>query len=561
MMTISRLKPHKLAMCIVWILTALWAVPSEGADQDNPVPHLRKQGNATQLIVDGKPFLVLGGELHNSSSSSIEYMKPIWPKLVDANLNTVLAVVSWELTEPEEGKFDFTLVDGLIRNARSHHLRLILLWFGSWKNGVSTYVPVWVKTNLERFPRARDQNDKGLEILSTFSDASRDADARAFAALMRHIRKVDGQQHTVIMVQVENEVGVLGDSRDRCDRCHAANDAFGKPVPKELMEYLQKHKDSLLPDVCDAWQAAGFKTSGTWEEVFGSNKPHDKDWRKRSFFTDEIFMAWHYARYVNRIVEAGKAEYPLPMFVNAWLDQEGYPQPGEFPSGGPLAHVMDIWRAGAPQIDMLCPDIYAPNFKERCEWYSQSGNPLFIPETRGDGRGAVNVFYAIGQHDAIGFSPFAIERIAEPNSEIARCYGVLSQIAPLILENQGKGAIAGVVLDANDPPEKLQLAGYTLEFKLARRWSFAAPECAAAIVISLGPDEFIAAGRGLSVSFSPNTPGPSTVGIVSVDEGKFVDGRWTPGRRLNGDETMSGKGLLLPANAYSIQRVKLYRYH
>jgi hypothetical protein len=541
------------------VLAGTLSVPALGADQNSTIPHLRKQGTATQLVVDGRPFLVLGGELHNSSSSSIEYMKPIWPKLADANLNTVLAVVSWELLEPQEGKFDFSLVDGLIRNARNHHLRLILLWFGSWKNGVSTYVPVWVKTDLNRFPRARDVNDKALDILST-SNAARDADARAFAALMRHIRKVDGQQHTVIMMQVENEVGVLGDSRDRCQRCHAANEAFGKPVPKELMDYLQKHKDSLLPDVCDAWQAAGFKTSGNWEEVFGANKPHDKDWRKRSFFTDEIFMAWHYARYVNRIAEAGKAEYPLPMFVNAWLDQEGYPQPGEFPSGGPLAHVMDIWRAGAPQIDILSPDIYAPNFKERCEWYSQSGNPLFIPETRGDGRGAVNVFYAIGQHDAIGFSPFAIERIAEPNSEIARCYGVLSQIAPLILENQGKGTIAGVVLDANEPPQKLQLAGYTLEFKLARHWSFGAPEYAAAIVISLGPDEFLAAGRGLTISFSPNTPSPAIVGLATVEEGTFVDGRWVHGRRLNGDETLSGKGLRFFGGGYSIQKVKLYRY-
>jgi hypothetical protein len=484
-------------------------------------------------------------------------MKPIWPKLVDANLNTVLAVVSWELTEPQEGKFDFSLVDGLIKEARNHNLRLILLWFGSWKNGVSTYVPVWVKTDLERFGRARDQNDKALDILSTFSDASRDTDARAYAALMRHIKEVDGEQHTVIMMQVENEVGVLGDSRDRCK---VANEAYSKPVPKELMDYLQKHKDTLHPEIRDAWQTAGFKTSGTWEEVFGANKPHDKDWGKRSFLTDEIFMAWHYARYVNKITEAGKAEYPLPMFVNAWLDQEGFPQPGDYPSGGPLAHLMEIWRAGAPQIDMLCPDIYALNFKERCEWYSRSGNPLFIPETRREGRGAVNVFYAIGRHDAIGYSPFAIERIAEPNNEISRCYGVLSQIAPIILENQGKGAIAGVVLDGNNPAEKLNLAGYTLEFKFARHWSFAAQEYAAGIVIATGQDEFLAAGKGLTISFSANTAGPQNVGFATVDEGTFVQGRWTPGRRLNGDEILSGKGLRFPSDSYGIQKVKLYRY-
>jgi hypothetical protein len=484
-------------------------------------------------------------------------MKPIWPKLADANLNTVLAVVSWELTEPQEGKFDFSLVDGLIKEARDHNLRLIFLWFGSWKNGVSTYVPAWVKTNLERFPLARDQNDNALEILSTFSDASRDADTRAFAALMRHIKEVDGQHRTVIMMQVENEVGVLGSSRDRSP---AANKAYNGPVPKELMDYFLKNKATLNPEIRDVWQAAGFKASGTWEEVFGLNKPHEDNYRKRSFLTDEIFMAWHYARYVNKITEAGKAEYALPMFANAWLDQDGFPQPGDYPSGGPLAHLMDIWRAGAPQIDMLCPDIYAPNFEQRCEWYSRSGNPLFIPETRREGRGAVNVFYAVGRHDAIGFSPFAIDRMGEPNDEIARCYGVLSQVAPVILENQGKGTIAGVVLEGKKPAEKLQLAGYTLEFKFARHRLFPNLQYAAGIVIATGQDEFLAAGKGLTISFSANTAGPPNVGLASVDEGTFVQGRWIPGRRLNGDETLSGKGLRFPIDSYSIQKVKLYRY-
>jgi hypothetical protein len=541
------------------VLAGTLSAPAYGADQDNTIPHLSKQGVATQLFVDGRPFLILGGELNNSSSSSIEYMKPIWPKLADANLNTVLAAVSWELVEPQEGKFDFSLVDGLIKDARSYNLRLVLLWFGSWKNGVSTYVPVWVKTDLTRFPLARNANDKALEILSTFSDASRDADAKAFAALMRHIKEVDGQQHTVIMMQVENESGVLGDSRDKCK---AANEAYSKPVPKELMDYLQKHKDTLLPEIRDAWQAGGFKTSGNWEQTFGANKPHEKDWRKRSSFTDEIFMAWQYARYVERIVEAGKAEYPIPMYVNAWLDQEGCPQPGEFPSGGPLAEVMDIWKAGAMQIDMLSPDVYVPDFKARCEWYSRLGNPLFIPETRGDPEGAINIFYAFGQHNAMGFSPFAIERIVEPNSEIAKCYSVLSKLASFILEGQGKGTIAGVMLDGPNQVEKVQLGGYTLELKILRRWGVGPPEnaIAAGIVIVVGPDEFLAVGKGLMVSFSTSTPGPEIVGFAAVEEGTFIDGKWMPGRRLNGDEILSGRALRFPGGGYSIQKVKLYRY-
>ena len=283
------------------------------------IPHLRKQGTATQLIVDGKPFLALAGELCNNSATSVEYMKPIWPKIVEAKLNTVLAGVSWAQIEPQEGKFDFSVLDGIIRDARSHNLRLVLLWFGTWKNGLSSYPPDWVKKDFERFPRAQIVGDDTLarvrrerrsrasrrvsiELLSPFGDATRDADARAFAALMRHVKAVDGQQHTVIMIQVENEVGMQGDTRDRSP---AANKAFEGPVPKELMDYLQQHKDTLIPELRKVWEAAGFKTSGTWEEVFGKGRP-----------ADEIFMAWYFARYVGRVVEAGKAEYPIPMFTN-----------------------------------------------------------------------------------------------------------------------------------------------------------------------------------------------------------------------------------------------------
>jgi len=267
------------------------------------IPHLQKQGTATQLIIDGKPFLVLAGELHNSSATSLEYMKPVWSRLSEAKLNTVLAGVSWNQIEPQEGKFDFGVLDGVIREARSHNLRLVLLWFGSWKNATSSYAPDWMKKDFKRFPRIQVRDGKTIELLSTLSDANRDADARAFAALMRHVKEVDGQQHTVLMIQVENEVNVEGDSRDRSP---AANRAFAGPAPKELMDYLQKHKDGLISELRQVWETAGFKTAGTWEEVFG-----------KGVATDEIFMAWNYSRYIGRVVAAGKAEYPIPMYVNA----------------------------------------------------------------------------------------------------------------------------------------------------------------------------------------------------------------------------------------------------
>jgi beta-galactosidase GanA len=273
-----------LVFAVACIFTA--ACPLICGAQPSSLPHLRKQGAATQLIVDGRPFLVLGGELGNSSSSSIEYMRPIWPKLAALNLNTVLVPVYWELVEPEEGKFDFTLVDSLIQEARKHGLRLAPLWFASWKNSMSCYAPAWVKTNQQRFPRSEDKAGAGMEILSPFSKENLDADARAFAAFMRHLREVDSRDHTVILVQVENEIGMIPDSRDRSA---IANKLFNQPVPPELMSYLEQYRDTLTPELRAAWAATKFKSRGTWEEAFGPG-----------VVADEIFIAWHFARYTNR---------------------------------------------------------------------------------------------------------------------------------------------------------------------------------------------------------------------------------------------------------------------
>jgi beta-galactosidase GanA len=522
---------------------------------------LRKQGTATQLIVDGKPFLALAGELLNNSATSLEYMKPLWPKIVDAKLNTVLAGVSWAQIEPREGKFDFSVLDGVIRDARSHNLRLVLLWFGSWMRGYSIYAPVWLKKDFERFPRAQIVEGKSIELLTPLSDANRDADARAFAALMRHIKAVDGQQHTVIMIQLENEVGMADDTRDRSP---LANKAFAGPVPKELMDYLQQHKDSLIPEFRKVWETAGFKPSGTWEEVFG-----------QGMATDEIFMAWHFARYLGRVAEAGKAEYPLPIFLNAALPRtstiadavgKGH-EPGRryFAVGGPMDDLMDVWRAGAPRIDILSPDAYSDrDFVGWCARYTRSGNPLFIPESRGGPEGAARALYAFGHHDAIGFSPFGIDRMVGNDPDLAKIYDLLSRLAPLILEHQGKGAMSAVLLHPKDPPQKVQVGNYTLEAALTRPRAIpGAPPPqqtlpAAAIFIATGPDEYFAVGIGLTVKFSPNTPGPEYAGLGTVEEGKFVNGRWVPGLSIGGDDI--GPLEYLEFRNMSMQRFTLYRY-
>jgi beta-galactosidase GanA len=530
------------AFFLIFSSIPVWAQPT--------TPHLETHGDTTQLMVDGKPFLVLGGELYNNSASSLEFMGPIWPRLVAMHLNTVLTPVSWAQLEPSDGKFDFTLVDGLIRDARSHNLRLVLLWFGSWKNTWSSYAPDWVKRDYERFPRVQLQSGSATERLSPFSDACRAADARAFAALMRRIKQVDSDAHTVIMIQVENEVGVIPDARDHSA---VANAAYEHAVPAELMDYLQHHKDSLDPEFRARWRAAGFKTAGNWDAVFGPGPE-----------TEDLFMAWYYARYIGKVAAAGKAEYNLPMFANAALIRPNY-APGQYNSGGPLPHSWDIWRVGGPQLDFLAPDIYF-EFKKWTTSYDRPGNPVFVPEATGDTQGPANVFYAVGERRAIGFSPFAIDEPAIDGKELTRSYELLSQLAPMILENQPKGRVAGVVLEDLTPSQRVRLGDYTLSVTPGgpRRifpgepaipeTSHVAPH---GIFIATGPDEFYVAGNGLTITFSATTPGPPMVGLAAVEEGRFVDGRWVRGRVLAGDDTGQGNSISLRDG---ILRVTVYRY-
>jgi hypothetical protein len=562
-----------------------WQACGQGSSE---IPHLRKQGTATQLIVDGQPFLALAGELGNNTATSLENMQPIWSKLVGGNLNCVLEAISWAQMEPAEGKYEFALVDGLIQEARRNNLKLVFLWFGSWKNGLSSYAPYWVKRDYKRFPRIQLQDGKSIELLSTLSDATRDADARAYRALMRHIKEVDSREHTVLMMQVENEVGVLRDSRDRSA---AANRVFAGPVPKELMEYLQKHKETLSPELRESWSANGFKASGTWEEVFGPGKPESvampiqtqspplsqeeyrSGWRKLHWAVDEIFMAWHYARFVNKVIEEGKAEYPIPMFVNAWLQQPNMAWPGTYPSGGPLPQVHDVWRAGAPAADILAPDLYLEYFDEVCQRFTRNGNPLFIPETSADGANALTAF---GKYGAIGFSPFGIERGVGADTELASAYRVISQLSPAISAQQGTDRITAARLNPGDAPMSVKLGGYTLELSYIGKGRVPiAPEpttgaqprtvsrdqpAATAILIAAGPDEFYfgSGSGGLRIGFTPNSPGPKIAGLGDVQEGKFVDGKWRVVRQLGGDDT--GQGEILSLRPNTVLRVTVYRY-
>ncbi|MBC7784624.1 MAG: DUF5597 domain-containing protein [Burkholderiales bacterium] len=540
------------------------------------IPHLKKQGSATQLIVDDKPFLVLGGELGNTTSSNLQHMQPIWPLMTRMNLNTVLVAVAWDWVEPQEGTYDFTLVDGLLEGARQNNLRVVFLWFGSWKNGISSFVPAWVKADSNRFPRVKIASGKSVEILSPLSDANRDADTKAYTAFMKHLKEVDAERQTVIMVQMQNEVGVLGDSRDRGD---AAVQAFASAVPGELIQYLTNNRQTLNADLRQAWDAAGAKTAGTWKEIFGETPQ-----------ADEIFMAWHFARYMDHMTAAGKKEYALPVFTNSWIVQPEDTKPGDYPSGGPEPLTLDIWKAGAPAIDFNAPDIYLPEFAEWTQRFHRADNPLFVPESRGDARGAANAFYTIGRHDGIGYSPFGIEVVRRlvtgaddttpmpadiENLPLPRAYDILRQLAPVILENQGKDKTTAALLDAAKQTESVTVGEYAINFEIRRnrRHPEQMAERGYAIAIAVGADEYLVAGQNISVTFTPQTPGPAIAGIAWVQAGEYKDGQWNVTRRLSGDDILinyklaeaaaqnqSGSGLMFGPVGPTIQRVKLYRY-
>lgn len=518
----------------------------------NPIPHLEKKGSATQLIVNNQPFLILGGELGNSSASSTEYMNSIWPTLEQMNLNTILAPVYWELFEPTEGQFNYQLIDDLLAASRQRNMHLVLLWFGSWKNSMSCYAPAWVKKDTERFPRARDINNNPVEILSPFAESNRLADQKAFVELMRYLKVTDGEQHTVIMIQVENEIGFLPNARDYHPK---ATEAYLQPVPRELIRYIRSNRNSLKPEFKKIWEENGSKIGGTWPEVFGDN-----------VWTGELFMAWFYGQYVNKIAEAGKEVYQLPMYVNAALNRPNK-LPGEYPSAGPLPHLMDIWKAAAPSINLFVPDIYFPNLKHWLDLYVRNNNPLFIPEHRFDESVGSKAYFVIGNYDAIGFSPFSIESTDDPqNNTLTKAYNILAQLSPIILANQGQGLIKGFLLDKEVQRDTFELGGNTIiakhDFTLG--WNAAASEdvwpTAGGLIISVGKDEYYVAGNGIVLNFPGSNDGKTGVGIQSIEEGSFINGAWVPVRRMNGDQDHQGRHLRIPMNEQGIQHLKLYQY-
>lgn len=491
-------------------------------------PALIKKNGYTQLIVDGKPFVAIAGELHNSSSSGLAYFSQALQYAQSLNINTVIASVSWEQFEPREGQFDYFLLDSMIQAAGRRNLKMVLIWFASWKNGESAYVPAWVKNDMKRFVRVKTRTGIDVHTISPFCKAAMKADAKAFSRLMQRIREKD-RKHNVIMMQVENEVGAFSEM----DYNEEALQQYNNAVPPALIKYMSENEQFLEPALHDAWMRNGRKTGGNWAAVFGDG----------NYDAQNFFMSWQYATYINAVCEAGRKEYDIPMYVNCWLVQHPGERPGEYPNGGPVSRVMDIYKAAAPAIDFCAPDIYLRNFKEVCGMYDkrEKSNPLFIPECEGDNPG--KAYFAIGEHNAIGFSPFGIESMAADRS-YAQSFAVLGEMRPWIQQYHGTGKVRGILKEGEKDKDTVTMGKYEIEI----RYKGKDKNCYG-IIVQTGEDEFVVIGIHLQLKFRPVHKDDVAV-VGQVLEGTMKRGQWETIRLLNGDESGSDYTADIPGRHY-----------
>ncbi|PLB55758.1 glycoside hydrolase [Aspergillus steynii IBT 23096] len=521
----------------------------------NTIPHLQRTEAASQLIVNGKPFFILPGEVQNSSFSSPEYMRDKWPDLVASNINTVLGCVTWEAIEPEEDKFEFSKLNEIVLDARMHGLRLILLWFGSFKNGMSTYCPAWVKRDSARFPRTLLRGEDGDfrvgDVPSVFNVEAAKADAKAFGMLMSHIREIDEGHWTVLMVQVENEPGLLGDSRDISP---AADAAFSQTVPPELLKFLDDDWELLHADLK---RNLGITRSGIqaacWKDIF-----------LKSCHADELFMAYHYAKYLDEVAAAGKKAYPLPLFTNAWLPKVGAGgvefvagggEPGIYPSGGATTNVLDIWQRFCPNLDFFSPDIYMTDYSDTCARYLHRNQPLLIPEQRKDEFGLRRTWLAYGSYGALGASPFGVDTSTPELSPLAKHFGLLKSVSHIILDAQHRlGSSVGVCFDhlnddGSDPSPAVVKQFGDFELRIERCFVFGKPGPGAGMVVHRGGGKFLLIGYGFQVHARSLSPRLVFTGILKVEEKEVMDeatGRLRTLRLFNGDETRNGTRVMMP---------------
>ena len=525
-----------------------------------PMPRLVQQDGHYALLVDGKPFTMLGVQAHNSSNYPNALPK-VWAAVKDAHANTLEIPVAWEQIEPVEGKFDFGYVDTLVAEARRNGVRLVLLWFGTWKNTGPAYTPEWVKFDDKRFPRMLGRDGKASYCLSPLGEQTLAADRKAFVALMRHLKQIDEAQRTVIMVQVENEVGTYGTVRDFAPQGEAA---FRQPVPAAVLA----RKKPPVPGAA----------SGTWSQVYGP-------------YADEYFHAWAVASYIEEIAKAGRAVYDLPMFVNNALRdplEPLAPWKGNFASGGPTYDVIDIYKAAAPHIDVAGPDLYAPQSNSvaaTLDKFQRPDNALFVPEM-GNAAAYARYVYRILGAGAIGVAPFGIDYADYSNyplgskrtdKTMVEPFGTIYAAFAPLARQWGRWALegrtAGIAEGDDRKPQSLVLKDWGVSASF-REWQFgtmgkdakeedyppgtAAPNGGAAFA-QIGADEFIVIGQHVRLHFWPAGANEGKRSMFArVEEGQFdPQGRWIMERNWNGDQV--DHGVNLPARP-TILKIRLRAY-
>ena len=533
---------RSLAICALVFACLFSAVGHRALAAD--APRIEHKDGRWALMVDGKPYLMLGGQIHNSSAWP-DQLPQVWESMAALHANTVEAPVYWEQLEAQPGHFDFTNVDAIVEGARAHNLHAVLLWFGTWKNGNMHYVPTWVKTDTARFPRITPPDGLAIDVLSPLSHNTLEADKTAFTALMRHLKQIDGEQHTVLMIQVENESGNIGSVRDYSAE---ANREFAGQVPADLLH-------------------ATDKKPGTWTQVFGGE-------------ADEMFQAYHQAKYINEIAAAGKREFDIPYYINVWLDypaaqlpQRQIDQPGiGYPSGGAVQKLVGLWRKLAPSVDAIGPDIYSDNsefYREVIAAYHRPDNPLLIPETGRSDSFAKYFFYALGD-GAIGFAPFGVDRTGwnilgdEPWTAHAHNFALIGPMDREIAQLEFDGKVKTAVEEPGKATEEVDFGSWqaTVAFGFPQQDGRPAPGTkdyhGAALIAQLGPDEFLVTGVDASVIF--HAPGKLPwIGtqILTAEEGAYENGVWKAHRLWNGDET--DRGLSFPKGT-AVVRVKMQRF-
>ena len=484
------------------------------ARTQTPIPTLIEKNGRHQLLVDGKPYLILGGQSHNSSAWPAT-LPQVWTAIESLHANTLEVPIYWEQIEPEQGKFDFSSIDTLLGQARSHHTRLVLLWFATWKNGSNHYIPGWMKLHPDLYPNSAGRNGNAMDTPSPVAPATLGADKTAFATVMRYLKKAD-PPHTVIMVQVENEPGAWGTVRDYS---LAANQQFARPVPAAL----------LKPETLAALGHPGAKP-GPWQQVFGSD-------------ADEYFQAWHVASFIGQVAAAGKAEYPLPLYVNAALrDPLTHPAANTYESGGPTDNVIPIWKAAAPAVDILSPDIYLDGDEKILkviDLYARPDNALFVPEV-GLSNEKLRYLYPVLAHGGIGFSFFGVDGSGFL-TQMANQYALLSTMCAQLAEWDAAGKTSAVTEPEDHAPRSMDLDHWRATVTFGTGRSPMRPNYSPlgmALVIQLDRDTFLITGTLCRITFHP-TGADSTKAwqYLKVEEGSFDNGTFQPRRILNGDET------------------------